>query len=76
MTPPQVQEAKALVRRAAHVIRDDLAAKGLELLDMNLECGVVDGRMVVIDDVSTGNMRVHRDGVAIDGQQFLQYLTG
>ena len=53
----QVQEAKALVRRAAETIRADLADKGLDLLDIKFECGLVDGKLVIIDDVSTDNMR-------------------
>lgn len=64
----EVKEAKALVRRAAEVIRRDLEEKGLELLDIKFECGVVDDQLVIIDDISTDNMRVFRDGKPVDAQ--------
>lgn len=70
----QVQEAKALVRKAADVIWQDLQAKGLELLDIKFECGMVDDRLVIIDDISTDNMRVTRTGEPISPVQFLQYI--
>src|SRR5690606_26962229 len=54
----QIGQAKALVRQAAHLIRQDLQAKGLELLDIKFECGLIDDRLVIIDDISTDNMRV------------------
>src|SRR5690606_19998474 len=60
MPMAQTREAKAWVKRAAEVIRADLAANGLELLDIKFECGMVGGRLVIIDDVSTDNMRVVR----------------
>lgn len=70
----QVQEAKALVRRAAETIRADLAAKGLDLLDIKFECGLVDGKLVIIDDVSTDNMRVTKDGRPVGPGEMLQYI--
>jgi len=70
----QVQEAKALVRRAAETIRADLAAKGLDLLDIKFECGLVDGKLVIIDDVSTDNMRVTKDGRPVGPDEMLQYI--
>lgn len=71
----QVQETKALVRKAADIIRDDLAAKGAELLDMKFECGVVDGRMVIIDDISTDNMRVVQAGRPVGPAEMLALAT-
>lgn len=71
----QVKEAKELVKKAAVIIRDDLQAKGLELLDMKFECGLVDDRLVIIDDISTDNMRIIRDGESVTPQQMLQYTN-
>ena len=72
----QVQEAKALVKKAAAIIREDLSAKGLELVDIKFECGQVDGRLAIIDDVSTDNMRVMRDGAIVGPQEILQFIPG
>lgn len=72
----EVKEAKALVRRAAEVIRRDLEEKGLELLDIKFECGVVDDQLVIIDDISTDNMRVIRDGEPVGPQELLEATAG
>lgn len=76
MSPDEVKEAKALVRRAAEVIRRDLEEKGLELLDIKFECGVVDDQLVIIDDISTDNMRVIRDGESVGPQELLEATAG
>lgn len=76
MSLDEVQEAKALVRKAAEVIRRDLEAKGLQLLDIKFECGSVDGQLVIIDDISTDNMRVVREGKAVDPQGLLHATVG
>ena len=76
MSLDEVKEAKALVRRAAEVIRRDLEEKGLELLDIKFECGVVDDQLVIIDDISTDNMRVIRDGEPVGPQELLEATAG
>ncbi|HHW08544.1 MAG TPA: phosphoribosylaminoimidazolesuccinocarboxamide synthase [Firmicutes bacterium] len=76
MSLEQVKEAKELVKKAATVIRQDLQAKGLELLDMKFECGTVDGRLVIIDDVSTDNMRIIKNGEKVGPAELLQYTVG
>lgn len=62
MALEDVLAVKALVAKAAHIVRDDLARQGVDLLDMKFECGEVDGRFVIIDDISTDNMRVTPEG--------------
>ena len=46
----------------AAVIRDELAKKGLELYDIKFEFGRADGKIVLIDEISGGNMRAYKDG--------------
>jgi len=70
----QVQEAKALVRQAAQVMHDHLAEKGLDLVDIKFECGLAGGRLVIIDDISTDNMRVMQDGRRVEAGQLLPLL--
>lgn len=76
MALDQVAEAKALVKRAAQVVRDHLAGKGLEMLDIKFECGIVDGQLVIIDDISTDNMRLVHQGAPVAPQQLLELLEG
>jgi phosphoribosylaminoimidazole-succinocarboxamide synthase len=45
------------------IIRDDLGKKGLELVDIKLEFGLdKTGKVMLIDEISGGNMRVYRAG--------------
>ena len=50
-------------------VRNDLAVRGLELIDIKVEFGMVDGKIALIDEISPGNMRVYKEG------QKLDYLT-
>ena len=50
-------------------VREDLKGRGLELIDMKVEFGLVDGKIAIIDEISAGNMRVYKDGSKLD------YLT-
>ena len=46
---------------------DDLAAKGLELYDIKFEFGYdKDGKVMLIDEIASGNMRVYKNGEYID----------
>jgi len=51
------------------IIKDDLKKRGLELIDIKIEFGIVDNKVALIDEVSAGNMRVYKDGKKLD------YLT-
>ncbi len=57
-----VIKGKELVKRAAEVIKDDLSSKGLELIDMKFEIGNVGDGLAIIDDISSDNMRVMKNG--------------
>ncbi len=65
----QYEEAEQLVRKVCNIVKDDLTKKGLELVDIKVEVGIVDGVVSLIDEISGGNMRVFKDGKALD------YLT-
>ena len=52
-----------ITREAANVIKDDLAEEGLTLVDIKFEVGLVNGQIVLIDEVSAGVMRVARGEV-------------
>ncbi|MDO5027185.1 MAG: phosphoribosylaminoimidazolesuccinocarboxamide synthase [Tissierellia bacterium] len=53
----------------SNIITDILKSKGLDLIDIKLEYGKTkDGEVVLIDELSSGNMRVYRDGEKLDPQ--------
>jgi len=69
LTPNEYNKIREDTIKICGLIRDDLKARGLELFDIKLEFGLVDGEIALIDEVSAGNMRVFRDGKKLD------YLT-
>jgi len=49
-----------LTKRISNVIWEELEKKGLELYDIKLEFGYIEGDFVLIDEISGGNMRVYK----------------
>ena len=62
MTGEEYDVLKDLTKKISGVIKDVLAGKGMELYDIKLEFGRVGGNIVLIDEISGGNMRVYKDG--------------
>ncbi len=65
LTEGELETIKALARKVAVIIKNDLALKGLELVDIKFEFGKVGQEIVVIDDISGDNMRVFKDGIQV-----------
>ncbi|MCL2350011.1 MAG: phosphoribosylaminoimidazolesuccinocarboxamide synthase, partial [Defluviitaleaceae bacterium] len=65
MTREQYDECKALAKNIGRIIQKDLADKGLDLYDMKFEFGENGGRVILVDEISGGCMRVYKDGVWI-----------
>lgn len=61
-SPEVIRHMKDTARKATALIRDHLAEKGLELIDIKYEFGEVQGKTLIIDEVSGDCMRVVRDG--------------
>ena len=76
LTAEEYEELKVLTQKICLLIRDDLALKGLELYDIKLEFGRVDGRIVLIDEVSGGNMRVYKEGKIVKPLELVQLILG
>lgn len=74
MTPEQLAETEALVKKVCKIVKDDLAAKGLELIDIKVEAGLVDGKIALIDEISGGNMRVYKDRKQLDYIALSKYI--
>jgi len=72
----EYEELKALTQKITGVVRAALAEKGVELYDIKLEFGRVDGRVVLVDEISGGNMRAFKDGVYIQPLDLPGVLLG
>ena len=59
---------EALTKEVSGLVKDELAAKGLELYDIKLEFGRdgETGEIMLIDEISGGNMRVYQNGTYIE----------
>ena len=67
MTAEQYDSLKAQTQAITKIVADDLAEKGMELYDIKFEFGYdPSGKVILIDEVASGNMRVYKDGVYID----------
>ncbi len=67
MTGKQYDELKEMTQRITKIVADDLKAKGLDLYDIKFEFGYdAQGRVMLIDEIASGNMRVYKDGKYID----------
>lgn len=58
VSPAHLEHAKELTRRVCRIVEADLREKGLTLVDMKIEIGLVGDDVVVIDEVSADAMRV------------------
>ena len=61
MSRAEYEEVRTLTKQITTIIRDDLTAKGLTLYDLKLEFGRIDGKVALIDEVSSGCMRVYKE---------------
>ncbi|HKM16880.1 MAG: phosphoribosylaminoimidazolesuccinocarboxamide synthase [Firmicutes bacterium] len=74
LSEDEYETIKALTRRIADLIREDLAGKQLDLYDLKLEFGLVGParEIAVIDEISGGNMRVFHNGRFLDPLELAQ----
>ena len=67
MSAEQYDDIKAMTQEITQIVADDLKAKGLVLYDIKFEFGYdADGKVMLIDEIASGNMRVYKDGKYID----------
>ena len=66
LTTDQYEKIRSETIKICDIIKKDLAKKGLDLIDIKLEFGLVNGEVCLIDEISPGNMRVFKDGKKLD----------
>ncbi len=77
LTPAHLEQAKQLTRHVCRIVETDLSEKGLTLIDMKIEIGLVDGEIVVIDEISADAMRVMDDaGKVLEHATVYERLIG
>ena len=77
LKPGEYENLSELTRRICHIIKDDLANKGLELCDIKLEFGRdAKGVVMLIDELSAGNMRVLDNGKSVEPLELTRRALG
>ena len=67
MTEKQYEDIKEMTQKITQIVADDLKEKGLVLYDIKFEYGYdAAGKVMLIDEIASGNMRVYKDGKYID----------
>ncbi len=62
----EYESLKDQTRNISKIIKDELANYGCELYDIKLEFGRNNGEVILIDEISGGNMRVYKDGEIVE----------
>lgn len=68
LTNEQYDEIKHLTEKTASIVKETLREKGLELYDIKFEfgCDKETGNILLIDEISGGNMRVYKGSAFVE----------
>ena len=68
LTKDEYKVLKELTKQIGNVVKEELAKKDIELYDIKFEFGRtgLDKQIVLIDEISGGNMRAYKDGKYIE----------
>ncbi|MDD4773952.1 MAG: phosphoribosylaminoimidazolesuccinocarboxamide synthase [Eubacteriales bacterium] len=76
MKPGMFNSLKIQTQQIAGIVREMLASKGLSLYDIKFEFGYADNKVILIDEIATGNMRVYRNGNPLDPMELASIMLG
>ena len=67
MSAEQYDAIKDMTQKITQIVADEMKARGLVLYDIKFEYGYdAEGKVMLIDEIASGNMRVYKDGKYID----------
>ena len=70
----EYEDLKVLTQKISRLVKDELAKKGIELYDIKLEFGRVNGKVVLIDEISGGNMRAYKNGKIVEPLELVKLI--
>lgn len=76
LTKEEYKILKELTQKIASIVKAELAKKGIELYDIKFEFGRSgeDQQILLIDEISGGNMRAYKDGQYIEPLQLTKLI--
>ena len=67
MTDEQYEDIKKMTQEITQIVADEMLKKDLVLYDIKFEFGYdEDGKVMLIDEIASGNMRAYKDGEYVD----------
>lgn len=67
MSAGQYDDIKAQTQQITKIVADEMTKRGLVLYDIKFEFGYdKEGKVMLIDEIASGNMRVYKDGKYMD----------
>jgi phosphoribosylaminoimidazole-succinocarboxamide synthase len=74
LTAEEYDVLEQLTKNISCIVKDELAKKGIELYDIKLEFGRCNGQIVLIDEISGGNMRAYKDGKSVEPLELVHLI--
>lgn len=72
----EYESLKEQTKKICVMIKDELAKYGCELYDIKLEFGRNNGAVILIDEISGGNMRVYKAGKIVEPLDLVKIVLG
>lgn len=66
LSEAQYDEIKKMTQAITDIIASELLKKSLVLYDIKYEFGYYNNKMILIDEIASGNMRVYKDGKPVE----------
>ena len=76
MTAEEITEVKKTTKDVTRLIKEKYDELGLELIDIKLEFGRVEGKIALIDEISGDNMRVKQDDRVLLQKKLCEIVCG
>ena len=74
MSGDMFESMKDQTLKITKIVADVLKSKGLDLWDIKFEFGYNNGEVILIDEISSGNMRAYKDGKIVDPVELTKIL--
>ena len=76
LTNEEYESLKEQTQNICKMVRDELTKYGCNLYDIKLEFGRNNGQVILIDEISGGNMRVYKDGKIVEPLDLVKIVLG
>ena len=78
LSTDEYRELKDLTKKIANIIKEELEKKDIELYDIKLEFGRAgeNNELVLIDEISGGNMRAYKEGKYVQPLELEKLILG